>query len=246
MKKQFVQTGNYKRFRAGITAVEARGAAEASLMLVTSQAGYGKSATLEYWATQTHATFMRAKVQWTPRYFLTELADRLGVSSNGITKEVFSAVSLELAKHGTPLVIDEINHCLGRGAAVLEAIRDLSDLTEVIVVIAGHEDVQGKIARYPQIRSRVAQVVRFEPATPADIRLLADQLLDVKIADDLIVEIQRQSAGRTREIMNALAHCEQFAQRNGAKTLNAKDLAGNRLVFDWQPPRAGARVPAGV
>ena len=60
---------------------------------------------------------------------------------------------------------------------------------------------------------------------------------------DLIEEIQRQSAGRTREVMNALATCERAATRTSAKRLALKDLSGQRLVFEWQPGRGlpGAR-----
>lgn len=243
MKNLFVPISNYKRFRAGISALEHRGATEASLLLVASQAGYGKTKTLQHWVAQEAAIMLRAKTTWTPRYFLTELAAALNVTSKGDTKEIFSAVVEELAKRGLPLVVDEINHCLARGAAVLETIRDLSDLTEVVVVLAGHEDVQGKIARYPQIRSRIAQVVRFEAATVEDIKLLADQLLvGVTLSDDLVGEIHRQSAGRTREVMNALAQCEQLAKRNSVHKLSAKDVAGLRLVFEWKPSKLAPGV----
>ena len=43
MKKAFVKTENYARFAAGVKAVEQRGAAEAGMMLVHGQPGYGKS-----------------------------------------------------------------------------------------------------------------------------------------------------------------------------------------------------------
>lgn len=237
MKRQFVPVSNYKRFIAGINAVQQRGAREAGLMLVTSQAGYGKTATIKHWAVQAQAIHLRATVHWTPRYFLTELARELQISANGQTKDMLRAVSDELRIKGMTVVVDEVNHCLRNAGASLEAIRDVSDLTEAIVVLVGHEDVQGRIARYPQIRSRVAQVVQFEPASNADIKLLAESLIEPKLEDDLVEEIQKQSAGRTREVMNALATCERLAGRTATKRLSLKDLAGQRLVYDWQPGR---------
>lgn len=240
MKKQFVPVSNYKRFLAGIAAVELRGAREAGLLLVTSQAGYGKTATITHWAVQANAIHLRATVHWTPRYFLTELARELSIAATGQTRDILRAVSDELRRKQTMLVVDEVNHCFQRGGAPLEAIRDVIDMTEAIVVLVGHEDVQGKIARYPQIRSRVAQVVQFEPASDADIRLLADALIEPRLDDDLIAEIQRQSVGRTREVMNALATCERVAARTSSRRLGVKDLGGTRLVYDWQPGRARA------
>jgi hypothetical protein len=43
VRKLFVRTSNYERFSAGVAAVENRGAAEAGMMLVFGQPGYGKS-----------------------------------------------------------------------------------------------------------------------------------------------------------------------------------------------------------
>ena len=84
MKKVFVKNiSNYERFRTGISAVETRGATEASLMLVTGPAGYGKSQTVDQWAVSSGAAYLRAKVEWTPSYFMRELAETLKLDSRG-------------------------------------------------------------------------------------------------------------------------------------------------------------------
>jgi DNA transposition AAA+ family ATPase len=248
VKKQFVKTSNYERFRTGISAVENRGAAEASLMLVTGEAGYGKSATVDQWAIQTGAAYLRAKVEWTPRYFMTELAESLKLDSRGRAKDVFGRIAGFIGGQQIPLVIDEVEHCLRDNAQVLEAIRDLSDLTEVLVVLVGMEQVQARIARHAQISSRIAKVVTFMPATEDDVLITCNQLAEVKIANDLVMEIHRQSAGRMREIMNAIATCERTAHRNGTDKIALSDMAGQTLTHDWQARRprvikqaAGAR-----
>lgn len=238
MKKQFVKNiSNYERFRTSISAVETRGASEASLMLVTGPAGYGKSGTVDQWAVQTGAAYLRAKVEWTPRYFMTELAEALKIDSRGRAKDVFGRVAGVLGSQQIPLVVDEVEHCLRDGAKVLEAIRDLSDLTEVVVVLVGMDQVQAKIARHAQISSRVARVVEFLPATADDVGELCRALAEVRIAPDLIGEIHRQSAGRVREVMNAIATCEQQALRNGKTEVALQDMAGQVLTHDWQARR---------
>ena len=55
MKKAFVKTENYARFAAGGKAVEQRGAAEAGMMLVHGQPGYGKSHIVYRWAEEAGA-----------------------------------------------------------------------------------------------------------------------------------------------------------------------------------------------
>ncbi len=247
MKKVFVKSiGNYERFRTGLTDVENRGAAEASMMLVTGEAGYGKSETVDRWAVQVGATYLRAKVEWTPHYFMTELAETLKLDSRGRAKDLFARIAGILGGQQIPLVIDEVEHCLRDGAQVLEAIRDLSDLTEVTVILVGMEQVQAKIARYAQISSRIAKVVTFQPASLDDVSEFCRQLAEVEIAPDLVDEIHRQSAGRVREIVNAIATVERTAQRNGSKSVKLTDMAGQVLIHDWQSRRqrvvkAGAR-----
>ncbi|MCE7915839.1 MAG: ATP-binding protein, partial [Nitrosomonas sp. PRO4] len=86
MKNVFVKTSNFEKFQEGLTAVEGRGAAESSLLLVTGEAGYGKSETVDQWAVQVGAAYLRAKTDWTPRYFLTELAEHLKVDPSGKSK----------------------------------------------------------------------------------------------------------------------------------------------------------------
>lgn len=234
MKPVFVKTNNYERFQKGLAAVEGRGAAESSLLLVTGEAGYGKSETVDQWAIQAGAAYLRAKTDWTPRYFFTELAENLKVDPSGKSKDVFARVSGYIGRNQTPIVIDEVDHCLRDNARVLEAVRDLSDLTEVVVVLVGMEKVQAKISKHLQISSRIAHVVIFGPATIDDVIMTCAQKCEVKVANDLAAEIHRQSKGRMREIMNAIAMIEREANLNGLQEISLKNLAGRQLTLDWQ------------
>lgn len=245
MKKQFVKTENYERFRTGITAVENRGAAEASLMLVTAEAGFGKSTTVDHWAIQSGAAYVRAKEGWTPAWFKSELAENLKIDTRGRPKDVFARIAGYIGSNQIPIVIDEVEHCLENNAAVLEAVRDLSDLTEVLVILVGMDQVQARIARHRQISSRIARVVEFQPASINDVLVTCKQLAEVEIADDLIAQIHRDSGGRMRDIMNAIATIENTAKRNGATQVTLADMAGQSLTHDWQSRRPRV-VKAGV
>jgi len=245
MKKQFVKTENYERFRTGITAVENRGAAEASLMLVTAEAGFGKSTTVDHWAIQSGAAYVRAKEGWTPAWFKSELAENLKLDTRGRPKDMFARIAGYIGSNQIPIVIDEVEHCLENNAAVLEAVRDLSDLTEVLVILVGMDQVQARIARHRQISSRIARVVEFQPASINDVLITCKQLAEVDIADDLVAEIHRASGGRMRDIMNAIATIENTAKRNGATNVTLADMAGQSLTHDWQSRRPRI-VKAGV
>lgn len=245
MRKQFVKTTNYELFRTGITAVENRGAAEASLMLVMAEAGMGKSTTVDNWAIQNGAAYVRAKEGWTPAWFRNELAENLKIDTRGRPKDVFARIAGYIGSNQIPIVIDEVEHCLPNNAAVLEAVRDLSDLTEVPVILVGMDQVQARIARHRQISSRIARVVEFQPASLDDIKLTCKQLAEVDIAGDLVIEIHAQSEGRMRHVMNAIAVIESFAKRNGTTTVTLADMNGQVLTHDWQA-RKPRVVKAGV
>jgi len=179
-------------------------------------------------------------VQWTPSYFMAELADLLKVDGSGRTKSIFGRVAARIGGQEIPLVIDEVDHCVRNGADVLEAVRDLSDLTEIPVILVGMERVQTKIARHKQISSRIAKVVEFLPATTDDVRISCEQLCEVTIQPDLVEEIYRQSKGFMRQVMNAIAVCEQTAKLNGLQKISTVEMAGKVLTHDWQERRPRA------
>jgi hypothetical protein len=244
MKKELVKTSNYERFRTAITAVENRGAPEASMLLVAGDPGFSKSIIVNRWAVEQRAVYLRAKVNWTPRAFLRELARALNVDNTGRADGIFARVCAVIGKEQMPIIIDEVQHTLADRARVLEAVRDVSDLTETIVVlVAGEESVQQKIARYPQISSRILKMVEFHAASVEDVRRCCKDLPeDLDIAADLADEIHKQSAGRMRDVINAIALVEHTAKRNGKKKVALADFAGKALVNNWQTRRAAARA----
>src|SRR5882672_6798709 len=133
MKRELVKTGNYEKFRTAITAVEQRGAPEASMLLTMIDPGFSKSIIVNKWAVDSKAVYLRAKVGWTPSRFQNELAVELGIDRSGRAADVFGRIVAAIGRESIPLVIDEVQHTLLKRAMTLEAIRDISDITETIV-----------------------------------------------------------------------------------------------------------------
>jgi DNA transposition AAA+ family ATPase len=235
MKQAFVKTENYARFAAGVKAVEQRGAAEAGMMLVHGRPGYGKSHIVYRYAEESGAVFLRANVDWTPKYYLIALAGALNMDASGTAQQIFDRLLRVLIERQPPIIIDEAEFTLRDNAAVLEKIRDFSDRAELTVVLVGMENIQKAIARHKQISSRIAQVVEFGPSSPADVALACKTLCDFALSDDLMREVHRLSAGRMREVLNILAGIERMARGNGLKgPLGVSHFAGVALAHDWQ------------
>ncbi len=242
MRDHFVKTSNYLAFEAGINKAQARGALEATNVLVFGPPGTGKTENIDHWATQNDAIFIRANEGWTPRQFMVELAKKAGVDSTGSAQSLFERLLGFMAGTGTPLVIDEVNFCLAENAAVMEKIRDFSDRTETLVIYAGDERVIPKIGRHAQIASRFAAVVEFKMATLADVGQLCRELAEVEIGADLVSEIHARSGGRVRGVIDAIAVAERVGKKSGGR-VGLSDLVGMELMFDWQT-RRGAVVKA--
>lgn len=251
MKPLFVHDlTNVNRFLAGITIVKKRGAAEASMMLVTSDPGFGKTRTLHWYVTQEpNAVYVRCKAGYTRAWFLRDLVKELGLTPGRTSEENFILAIRGLS--GTPtdkhqpkasrtqepgmLLVDELDHAMG-DSKTLETIRDLADLTEIPVVLSGMEKIKEKIRSvYPQITSRIAKVVPFLPVSVEDIQTAARCLLEgVEIAPDLADEIHRLCEGRMRMVMNAFAVIENIAKARKASCLSMADMEGIELIHDWR------------
>lgn len=234
MKRQFVKIENYARFVAAVRATEQRGAAEAGMLLLHGLPGLGKSHTADRWAVETGAAFLRTKVDWTPKYFLRDLALALRtVDPSGTSQQLFTRLLDHFARSQQALVIDEAEFCLTGGAAVLEKIRDISDYTKITVVLIGMEKIQRMIARHGQIYSRIAQAVEFTPATRADVAYACAQLSEVPITEALAAEVHRLSGGRMREVLNIIANIERIARESGLDTADVRHFEGVQLSYDW-------------
>jgi DNA transposition AAA+ family ATPase len=236
MRLKFAHTSNVTRFLAGVATVEQRAAREAGWLLVHGEAGFGKTRTVQWWVAQHGAVYLRAKAAMTPHWLLTELVRELEQAPGKTSEELFAQALEVLTHYPRPIVIDEADHAL-HDVRVLESVRDLSDLTEIPVVLVGMERVQSRIARYRQISSRIAAVVEFGAASPEDVRICCDELCEVAVSDDLAAEVARQTSGRIREVLNAIGAIERQAKRNKLKSMTLADMAGQVLVHDWQARR---------
>jgi len=237
MRKLFVKTSNYTRFMRAVDRAESRGSPEAAILLVTGQAGEGKTATLEHWSVEVGAVHLRAKADWTLAYFKRDLCAAMRIDPRGHADVVFNRVMNRLGTDRTPVVIDEARFCLRDHASVLQKARECCDLAEVLLVLGGIPGLENGIARHDEISSRVASWVEFSPSTVADVRLIANELSEVPLADDLVTQIHQASDGRIRLVRNAIAVAETMGKRGRLKVVTAADVAGQDLVYDWQARR---------
>jgi len=244
MRDRYVKTSNTARFLAGVASVLDRGAEEACLMVVDGQPGLGKTETVEWWATQQGAVFVRAKQGWTASWMLRELLGELSVSPANTFEKMYRqaldglssrAREAEWEKTTFAVIVDEVDH-VSRRADIMETLRDLSDYLEIPFVLVGMGRVRANLTRFPQIASRVARPVEFLPATRDDVVALIAGLCEVEVADDLIAYLHRVSDGYIRELKEGIKNIEKHGRRN-AGPVTLASMAGQVLLNDRRTGR---------
>ena len=241
MKHRFVQTDNARRYRDSISLLAERGAMEAGWLLVTARPGEGKSTVVTHWVAETGAVYLRAKTEWTPHYMMLELAQALDVDTRGKAKDLFGRVLAKVAAEQVPIVIDEVEHALRDSAACLEQLRDISDLSEILVVLIGMEQAKARIARHMQMASRIGYVCEFQPASVTDVRRACDELAEIAISDGVVAAIHAQAGGRMRLAMNAIARVEAVGRGLKVDAVAPEHIRGMPLCEDWQSRVKGGR-----
>lgn len=244
MKKGFVKTENFKRLAEAQKLVERRGAREAGLVLVKGHYGIGKSELTERWAADSGWVFVRAKVTWTKRALLDELADKMGLSKVGRNQEVQARIIGKLAVDMVPMIIDEADFLVGSSASLLEVVRDITDLTGTMCFLVGMEQFPMKVARHGHIASRVAKVVELLPLSLADVKATVVAKCEVPLADEVLHELLSQANGRMRLVLNAIANIEQWAQANSWAKVELEHIKGRPLCTEFSGVQLGRRRSA--
>ncbi len=243
MKSKFVKTKNYLRFAEAIERFEERGAEETRLIIVDGDPGLGKTTILQRWASAEHCAYLRAKTDWTPRWFLEELLKSLQVNIvpfsypnrfNMALAELSSRTQdAEVAGKQFAVVLDESDYITNKSQLV-ETIRDLADIAGATFILVGMGRIRDNLTKFPQTASRVNGYVRFEPADIDDVKLFFKERCEVKIADDLAGFIHNATQGYNRELLEAVKSVERFGFRltsyDEAIGLTLKEMSGQFLI----------------
>jgi len=222
---------NVARFTQGVNVLRNRGAAEASWMLVEGPPGLGKTNTLEWFSVQEDAPLVRCKAGWTVPWCLRDIAVSLDLEPKASAKKNFDLIVGELVNRNTTLIVDEVNHA-AKTLKVLETLRDLTDMTQTVLIIGGHSGTSSALKAHKQIYDRISHIVEFAVATEKDVRHLCDALCEIKVDDDAVREILRQSGGVHRNILNAIAHVEAIGKRAKVEQVGMDTIGKQRLTND--------------
>jgi DNA transposition AAA+ family ATPase len=232
MKTQFVETSNVSRFLAAIRQVESRAVAEKQIVVVTGEAGFGKSRTALWWGVHNSAVMISVFPLASPVWVLRDLVRELGDAPKRSAEDVKLQVVGLLAAEPRPIVVDEVEHALERGAVALDALRVIADLCEVPFVLVGREGTREKLRRHKQIWRRLSPPCEFKALTLGDVRDLAAALAEAEIGDEVIAAIHANCEGRICTALAGIAAADKAAARSG-RPARLADIDRTELAHPW-------------
>jgi hypothetical protein len=180
--------------------------------------GFGKSFAAAYSANKYKAYYIECKSTWTRKAVLSAIAREMGLVPKSTLYDLTEQISAQLVIADRPLIVDEVDHLVGRNA--MEIIRDLYEGSHVPVLLIGEENLPSNLKKSERFHGRILDFVPAQPADAADAKVLARFYCHrIKIADDLIEEVARRAKGSIRRICVNLAHIENESLEAGEQKM---------------------------
>lgn len=232
MKSRIVPVKNVARLSAAAHALLNRAPGAPGIGLVEGVAGYGKSQSTAWLSNQVPSVYVRAMSFWTPAAMLGAILEAMGQpaggSCNSMVKRIIEGLTPMTPEAPTPvLFLDEADYLAdSKNTKMLDAFRDIHDMSLAPVVLIGEENLATKIQNNKRLASRVAQRVTFEPLDLPDTQLIAKELCEVSVSAELLEHIHQRVGGNCRYTVVALAQVEQLARAAGRKEVGLGDVKG--------------------
>lgn len=193
--------------------------------LLDGKAGYGKTfATIKLHNSMEDSIHLRAVRLDTATTFLDRLAKELSIKDIPRSRMgKFECVVDELAQRDYVLFIDEADYYMGQ-PELLEIVRDLHDMARTTIILVGMDQIARRVARLPQLDSRISQRYEFQPATVDDLMVVAESAFEyqVEVARDLLARIVTRRQGVLRYCVIDLEKVEARARTEGVMVADLK------------------------
>lgn len=222
MRKEFVKTKNVKNFCSVLNNIQNRPDGVPGMALIYGEPGLGKTKTTIWWAVNNGAILISAKNSMSPRWLLEELVLELGETPMFKTSDLFNQAVRQLINLPRTIIVDEIDYLAANNMAI-ETLRDLHDRTAVPIVMVGMGLVDKKLSRYKHLYDRFSEILKFQPFDYEDVKMLINELSEVKLSEDAIALIFN-NANRFRQIVKFINKAESIAKTNELSEIKAENL----------------------
>jgi len=196
--------------------------------------GWGKTFAACYTANKFKAFYVECRSTWTRKAILQAICREIGITEARTIYDMTDQIIERLKVSGAPIIIDEMDHIVDKGAVNL--IRDLYDGAGTPILMIGEEMMPKKLKKWERFHGRVLDWVPAQPGDVEDARVLMQfYCKKAGVKDDLLHSISALSKGSIRRMVVNLARVEEIALGMGLDMIGLKELGGNPL-WTGEPP----------
>ncbi len=224
MKNTFIKTNNVKQFISLMDEVQKLPPNIPKLALVYGDHGLGKTHSIIWWATRNNAVYVRANNEMTQNGLLKAIAEELDERPYYMMQENFKLILKHLKQDSRIIIVDEADYLIGN-KNVIEALRDIQDMTGVPIVLVGMKLIDKKIARFKHFEDRLYKKLEFEHFGVDEIAEILEELTELKFSDDAINYLATRT-DQFRQLVKLINRLEKLSNTNGINELTEYDLKG--------------------
>lgn len=195
----FVQTRNVQAFDGLCRELLETEDLTSSIGVVTGLAGRGKTFSARHFvAGHQEAVY----VLFVDGFSLVDVLREVAFELSGVRPRMFrqclDVVDRETARQRRLIVIDEADKMPHR---YIEMLRALNERCSCPMVLVGEEPIVGMLQRERRLRSRVRQVVEFEPVAVADVVAFWRVAVGMEISPEVARLLWKRSEGDFRNVV---------------------------------------------
>jgi len=227
LRKQFAMTANVKRYVTAVNNAVASPPGIDKFVIVTGEVGQGKTETSLWWKNHhsPHSVLVRVKKAMGPKWLLSDIASELGLMPAKTSQALFDQIVETLMGSDRALILDEVDYVADKNTLV-ETIRDIGDMAGIPIILICMPWADQRLKRYPALMRRVSQRVVFQNLEFEDMRMVMDQICEVKVSDDALQAILASEKSMPVYSLYRWAQaCETLARKHNVSEVRAEHLA---------------------
>lgn len=201
------------------------------LVVFNGPSGFGKSMAATYCANRTKAYYVQMQSTWTKKALLLAILTEMGIQPAKTLYEMARQIQEQLAVSQRPLLVDEADHVIDKGA--IEVLRDLYEASGAVVMLIGEESLPAKLKKYERVHGRVlVWAPANKPSLEDAAQLRPLYAPNIRVSDDLLQQIHADSKASVRRIAVNLDKAQREAMKRGLSELDLATWNGFGLRFD--------------